>query len=113
MAYSSFGTQWNTGKTHGRNPVLTNPTLQKIADKHQTTVASVVLSWLIQEQVVAIPRASKPEHIQENALPIVHLGAEKARHFQISEGPALHVILDQDDYLAIKELDGSAGSPWD
>jgi diketogulonate reductase-like aldo/keto reductase len=47
MAYSSFGTQWQH-KLKGRNPVFESAELQAIADKHSTTIAQVVLSWVMQ-----------------------------------------------------------------
>lgn len=39
----------------------------QIARSHNCSVSSVVLSWLTQEGVVAIPRSSQPGHIAENA----------------------------------------------
>ena len=101
MAYSSFGTQWG-GKYPDKNPVFTNTVLLQIAEKHETTVAAVVLSWLLQSDVVAIPRASSEEHISQNASPIEN---------GISEN-ALRVFLDKEDMEAIRSLDGSLGTPW-
>ena len=46
MAYSSLGTQWEHKLKH--NPVFTNPLLQRIADKHQRSIADVVVSWVMQ-----------------------------------------------------------------
>jgi diketogulonate reductase-like aldo/keto reductase len=47
--------------------LLAHSTLQLIADQHGATPAHIVLSWALrQEGVIAIPRASKPKHVQEN-----------------------------------------------
>ncbi len=40
--------------------------LRSIADKHQKTVAQVILRWLIQRSVVAIPKSVRRERIEEN-----------------------------------------------
>ena len=43
------------------------PELESIARKHGKSSEQVALRWLIeQENVLAIPRSSKPEHIQSN-----------------------------------------------
>ena len=50
-----------------RGKVNDDPTLRAIGDKHGKTPAQVALRWLIQQdQVVAIPKASSVEHLQEN-----------------------------------------------
>lgn len=42
--------------------------LQKIANKHNRTMAQVALNWLISHpSVITIPKATNPEHIKENA----------------------------------------------
>jgi diketogulonate reductase-like aldo/keto reductase len=47
--------------------LLGNSTLQLIADQHSVTPAQITLAWVLrQESIIAIPRASKPEHVQEN-----------------------------------------------
>jgi 2,5-diketo-D-gluconate reductase A len=50
----------------GRNNLFTNELLQNVAAKHQKSVAQVILRWLIQRNVVAIPKSVKPERIAEN-----------------------------------------------
>ncbi|HTV09082.1 MAG TPA: aldo/keto reductase [Candidatus Aquilonibacter sp.] len=50
----------------GRNGLFTNPVLAQIAQKHNKTVAQVVLRWHNQRGVIAIPRSSNPEHRREN-----------------------------------------------
>ena len=46
--------------------IMENPVLAKIADAHNKTVAQVILRWLIQLNVVAIPRSKNPERQKEN-----------------------------------------------
>jgi 2,5-diketo-D-gluconate reductase A len=50
----------------GRNNLFANPALSRIAKSHDKTVAQVVLRWLIQRQVVAIPKYVRPDRIAEN-----------------------------------------------
>jgi diketogulonate reductase-like aldo/keto reductase len=58
MAYTPLG--------HGR--MLADPTLVQIARHHAATPAQVALAWLLQQQgTIVIPKASRPEHVRENA----------------------------------------------
>ena len=50
----------------GRNNIFENELLRSIADTHQKTVAQVILRWLTQRGVVAIPKSVRPERIVEN-----------------------------------------------
>ena len=50
----------------GKNDIFTNELLQGIASKYQKTVAQVILRWLTQRGVVAIPKSVKPERMAEN-----------------------------------------------
>jgi diketogulonate reductase-like aldo/keto reductase len=63
VAYSPFG--------HGRFPGARTPggrVLQEIADAHDATPRQVALRFLARRQsVFAIPKASSPEHVAENA----------------------------------------------
>jgi len=43
-----------------------NEVLRSIADKHQKSVAQVVVRWLTQRGVVAIPKSVRKERIVEN-----------------------------------------------
>lgn len=42
------------------------PNLKAIADNHHKTVAQVILRWLMQRNVVAIPSSSSIDHLKEN-----------------------------------------------
>ena len=50
----------------GRNNIFENALLRAIADKHHNSVAQVILRWLTQRQVVAIPKSVRKERIVEN-----------------------------------------------
>ena len=48
--------------------ILGNSALAEVAKRHGATPAQIALAWTIrQEGVVAIPRASSPDHVRENA----------------------------------------------
>jgi 2,5-diketo-D-gluconate reductase A len=50
----------------GRNDLFGNPTLLDISNAHDKSVAQVVLRWLIQREIVVIPKSVKPERMAEN-----------------------------------------------
>ncbi len=50
----------------GRNNIFENEVLRSIATKYQKTVAQVILRWLTQREVVAIPKSVRKERIEEN-----------------------------------------------
>jgi diketogulonate reductase-like aldo/keto reductase len=50
----------------GRNGLFSNDVLQPIADKHGKSIAQVVLRWLIDRGVVAIPKSVRKERMAEN-----------------------------------------------
>lgn len=50
----------------GKNNLFTNPLLSSIADAHGKSVAQVVLRWLIQRDVVVIPKSVRPERMAQN-----------------------------------------------
>ncbi len=50
----------------GRNNLVQNELLRAIADKHRKSVAQVILRWLTQRGVVAIPKSVRKERIAEN-----------------------------------------------
>ena len=59
IAYSPVG--------HGRG-LLENPTLKKIARRHDAAPAQIALAWVLREPgVIAIPKASSEKHVRDNA----------------------------------------------
>jgi 2,5-diketo-D-gluconate reductase A len=50
----------------GRNNIFQNELLRSIADKYQKTVAQIILRWLTQRGVVAIPKSVRKERIEED-----------------------------------------------
>jgi len=50
----------------GLHNMFNNEVLVSIAEKHNKSVAQVVLRWLVQRQVVVIPKSVKKERIVEN-----------------------------------------------
>lgn len=85
VSYSTLGTQHRN--TNG-NPVLTSPIIQGLAAKHDRSVAEVVLSWALQNNMSVIPRSGKKHHIEELA--------------RLLEGDP--TFLDEDDLRAIDTM---------
>jgi len=50
----------------GKNNMFYNETLESIGKKYNKSVAQVVLRWLIQRGVVAIPKSVRKERMEEN-----------------------------------------------
>jgi len=50
----------------GRNNLFSDPTLTKIASKHERSVAQVVLRWLLQRGVVSLSKSVRKERMVEN-----------------------------------------------
>lgn len=46
--------------------LLTDPTLRPIAQRHGKSTAQIVLRWLLQRGIAAIPGSGSPAHIREN-----------------------------------------------
>jgi len=50
----------------GKNDIFTNKVLETIAERYSKSVAQVILRWLIQRGVVAIPKSVRKERMVEN-----------------------------------------------
>jgi 2,5-diketo-D-gluconate reductase A len=50
----------------GKHNIFQNELLRSIADKHHKSVAQIILRWLTQRGVVAIPKSVRKERIAEN-----------------------------------------------
>ncbi|MDD9149883.1 aldo/keto reductase [Sporolactobacillus sp. CQH2019] len=51
----------------GSGALLDHPVLNRIAEEYHKSVAQVLLRWNIQNEMIAIPRSTKEEHIVANA----------------------------------------------
>src|SRR5919202_907447 len=78
----------------GRNNIFENEVLRSIASKHGKSVAQIIVRWLTQRGVVAIPKSGRPERIVEN--------------FNVFD-----VELSPDDMAAIATLDTRTSSFFD
>ena len=78
----------------GRNGIFENPVLVAIANAHERSVAQVIVRWLIQRGVVAIPKSVRKERMTEN--------------FSVFD-----FELDDHDMDAIKTLDTATSSFFD
>jgi 2,5-diketo-D-gluconate reductase A len=50
----------------GKHDIFNNEVLRSIADKHHKSVAQVIVRWLTQRSVVAIPKSVRQDRIMEN-----------------------------------------------
>jgi 2,5-diketo-D-gluconate reductase A len=50
----------------GQHNIFENEVLLSLAGKHQKTVAQIILRWLTQRGIVAIPKSVRKERIEEN-----------------------------------------------
>ena len=50
----------------GQNDSFSNPVLSAIGAAHGKSVAPVILRWLIQRDVIVIPKSVRPERMREN-----------------------------------------------
>ena len=70
----------------GRNNLFKHPALTEIAAKNGRSVAQIVLRWLVQQNIVVIPKSVNPARMQEN--------------FSVFD-----FALDEDDMQRISEMD--------
>jgi 2,5-diketo-D-gluconate reductase A len=78
----------------GKNNIFHNDLLQSIAGKYKKSIAQVILRWLIQRSVAAIPKSVRKERMEEN--------------FNVFD-----FKLSREDMEAIKTLDTNASSFFD
>jgi 2,5-diketo-D-gluconate reductase A len=94
------------GFAEGKNDLFTNPTLSEIGEAHGKSVAQVVLRWLTQRGVVAIPKSVRPERMAENldVFDIELTGQEMARIATLDTGASL--FFDHRDPAMVAWLNG-------
>jgi 2,5-diketo-D-gluconate reductase A len=75
----------------GRNNLFTNPTLTEVGEAHGKSIAQVVLRWLIQRDVIVIPKSVRPERMRENldVFDFELTGGEMARIAALDTGETL------------------------
>jgi len=78
----------------GKNNLFRNELLQSIGDKYNKSIAQVVLRWLTQRGVIAIPKSVRKERMAENL-------------------NSLDFELSSEDMAAIKTLDSKTSSFFD
>ena len=61
MAYSPVG--HSSGE---QKKIFQHPALKSIAARNKATPAQIALAWVLQQKLVAIPKASNPQHVREN-----------------------------------------------
>jgi 2,5-diketo-D-gluconate reductase B len=50
----------------GKGALATDPILSSIGAKYNKTASQVALRWLVQQDIVVIPKAANPRHLKEN-----------------------------------------------
>jgi diketogulonate reductase-like aldo/keto reductase len=61
MAYSPVG-----HSAREQKKLFDQPHVKSVASRYRVTPAQVALAWLLQRDVIAVPKASNPEHVREN-----------------------------------------------
>jgi 2,5-diketo-D-gluconate reductase A len=91
----------------GKNDLFSDPTLTEIGAAHGKSVAQVVLRWLIQRDVVVIPKSVRAERMRENidVFDFELTGDEMARIAELDTGASL--FFDHRDHTMVSRL-GSA-----
>ena len=81
------------GAPHDPGRARLSGTLQRVAAAHDATPAQVALAWLLHrdDHIVAIPGATRPEHVRENAGALaLHLSEEECGAIDRASAPWLH-----------------------
>ncbi|CAD6200164.1 unnamed protein product [Caenorhabditis auriculariae] len=66
-AYSPFGNPGSSMFRKSGDPcVLNDETIKKIAEKHGKTNAQIVLRWITQHNIIAIPKSTSAERLSQN-----------------------------------------------
>lgn len=98
-AYSPLGSMDRPDRMKAEDEpiLLEDPTIEKIARRHDATPAQVLLAWAFHRGTAAIPKSTNPQHIRENL-------------------DAVHLTLTQEDLDTISTLDRErryvAGRVW-
>ncbi len=80
-------------RKHGRNMVLTHPTIISVAEELSSSPALVVLAWALSHDVNVLPRSTNAKHLVDNL-------------------SVLTLTLSSEQQARIDALDGTEGNPW-
>lgn len=94
----------------GKNNLFSNPTLADIGAVHGKSIAQVVLRWLIQREVVVIPKSVRPDRMAENmdVFDFELSPQEMASVADLDTGKSM--FFDHRDPAAVARLSGVAGA---
>lgn len=97
------------GFAEGRNDLFTDPTLTAIGDGYDKSVAQVVLRWLIQREVVVIPKSVRRDRMEQNleVFDFALTDEEMARIATMDTGASL--FFDHRDPAMVSWLNGRRG----
>ena len=88
----------------GKNNIFSDPILSEIGAAHGKSVAQVVLHWLIQRDIVVIPKSVRPDRMRENidVFDFELTGDEMARIAAMDTGASL--FFDHRDPAMVRTL---------
>ncbi len=90
--------------SEGGNNIFDNDVLTEIAEKHQKTVAQVILRWHLERGVIIIPKSVREERMREN-LDIFNFSLDSQDMEKISAlGLGKSNIIDHHDIETVKTL---------
>jgi diketogulonate reductase-like aldo/keto reductase len=91
MAYSPVG-----HSSREQKKIFQQPALKSIAARHKATPAQIALAWVLQQKVVAIPKASNRQHVRENraALDLILTAADLRELDEAFPPPAKKIPLE-------------------
>lgn len=97
-------------KTPGEPILLQDPVILAIAEKHAATPAQILLSWLLHQGAVAIPKSTRKERLKENlAAERITLSSEEQQHIK---GLDLHRRYYKGEIWALEGSSYSYESLW-
>ncbi|MEJ2901729.1 aldo/keto reductase [Pedobacter panaciterrae] len=88
----------------GKNDLFNNEVLRGIADNHGKTIAQIVLKWLIQRDIVVIPKSVSKERLAENFLVFDFTLPQEDMEMISSLDRKTSSFLDQRDPSIVKQL---------
>jgi 2,5-diketo-D-gluconate reductase A len=92
----------------GKNDIFTNATLSAIGQAHGKSVAQVVLRWLVQREVVVIPKSVRPERMAQNLDVFDFQLSDQEMHQIASLETGTSVAFDHRDPAMVSWLNGRA-----